>query len=102
MGLSGSNEYTDVLQDAYLIGSVTVGTLAIELKVGGTPLANREKIFIYNAGPQVIYIGNSNVTTTNGLPVFIRQHVILPIGAALKLYARTSAGSSSVVVHEVS
>lgn len=101
MGISNDSEFADVLEDSYLMGSLTVGTLGIEAKVGASRLVKREKLFIYNAGPRIIYLGTSSVTTSNGLPIFKRQHIIIPIGEHLPIFLRTATGSSTAIIHEV-
>jgi hypothetical protein len=58
----------DVLKGSAVYGAITVGTSAVELKVGGSVLANRKHILFQNTSNKDIYFGfNNSVTTSNGL-----------------------------------
>lgn len=53
---------------------------------------------VYNPGPTTIYLGPSNVTTTDGRPVAAGQSWSFPLGDGDALYARTASGSQDVIV----
>lgn len=54
--------------------ALTVGTSAIEVKVGVSALTGRKLVTVYNNSLVTIYWGrNSSVTTLNGTPIEPRQ-----------------------------
>lgn len=78
VGLSDSNKtniedealVNDVLGDSGLQAELTVGTSAVEVKVGSSRLANR-KLVVIQPKDVGIFLGFSNtVTTANGIEVF--------------------------------
>lgn len=61
-------------------GAVTVGTTAIEAKVGGSRLTNRKALTIYNNSNQTIYWGfTSGVTTATGTPIARGEFLVLQV-----------------------
>lgn len=82
--------------------SVTVGTTLTELPAYGE-LNNRRTMILYNNGSQTIYIGGSDVTASNGLPIPSSTYSPpIDAGVNLKVYGLTASGSSDVRVLEVS
>lgn len=68
-----------------------------------TALANRRGVVIYNNASSTIYIGGSDVTSSNGMPVPASSYSpALDAGSRLILYGITSSGSANVRVLEVS
>lgn len=60
----------DLLQGAGVQGTLTIGTTAVELKVGASVLANRKAAGLTNTSNNTIYWGYTNaVTTANGRPL---------------------------------
>ena len=61
---------SDIITQSGLFGALTVGTSAVEIKVGATLLANRKMVTIYNNSNTTMYWGYSNaVTTATGTPL---------------------------------
>lgn len=61
---------TDTLKAGGTQGALTVGTIAVEVKVGVSQLANRKHVTLYNNSNSVIYWGlDSGVTTSTGTPI---------------------------------
>lgn len=84
-------------------GQVTVGTSAVELKIGATRDQKRQVIIIYNNSNVTIYIGGSDVTTsgsTMGIPVLKTQVVTLPIGDQ-PIYAIAGSAGNVIIVMEL-
>jgi hypothetical protein len=98
-GLSSTGEYSDVMQDGYVSGPVTVSTSAIEAKVGGSRLTNREALTITNQGPGSIWFGPAGVTTSTGDELKKDQSVSLPIGD-IGVFMIKNSGSATVIVQE--
>lgn len=104
MGFSNGTELSDVLNDAYVSGVVSVGTSAVEAKVGGSPLATRERLVIYNDSNKTVYWGPSSVTisgSTKGIPLGSGQMVMIPAGANLSVYLVSDSLSNNVIVQEL-
>jgi hypothetical protein len=71
---NGDLQTTDILLGPGVQGVLTVGTTAVELKVGGSVLANRKLATVSNTSNNVIYWGYTNaVTTANGTPIVKNQ-----------------------------
>ena len=86
-----------------VFGSISVGVTAVEAKVGGSPLANRKMLILYNAGSQSVFYGTANtVTTANGLELFKNQTVYLPWGPARTAWLIAPSGTQDIRVMEVS
>lgn len=80
----------------------TVGTTATTLP-GYGQLFNRRSVMIYNNSANTIYIGGSDVTTTNGIPVPASSYSpILDAGYNMKVYGIASQGGNDIRVLEVS
>ncbi len=75
--------------------SITVGTSAAVL-LPATAATNRRSMSIHNNGSEIVYLGGSNVTSTNGYPLAAGDSIPIDINANAKIYGRTSANSSNV------
>ena|SRR5690606_4081423 len=102
MGITFNPQSSDVNDNAYLSGTVTVGTSAVEAKVGGSALAEREMVRIHNISNSTVYFGPSGVTTSSGEPLYKNQWVSLPAGPNNPVYLIRASGSSDVIVQEMS
>lgn len=58
------------LQGAIVTGAKTVTSTAAELFAGSSRLSGRHAMVITNTGNNTVYIGASNVSASNGFPVF--------------------------------
>jgi hypothetical protein len=82
--------------------SATVGTNITKLPSYGQ-LFNRRSIIIYNNSANTIYLGGSDVTTSNGMPVPANSYSpILDAGYNMTIYGISSTGSNNVRCLEVS
>lgn len=78
-------------------GSVTVGTSAVEAKVGASALSNRIHI-VLQAKDSGVFWGTSNtVTTSSGIEIFKDQTIFLPANSAVWLIA-TGTGKNVRVI----
>ena len=67
----GDAQISDTLGSA-VYGSLTVGTTAVEVKVGSSRLSGRKHVGLFNNGVADIYYGYDNsVTTSTGIPIKI-------------------------------
>lgn len=95
-----SGEFDDIVEDGYVSGAVTVGTSAVEAKVGGSALDGRELLTIYNDSNSIIYYGPSGVTTSTGEPLAKKQRVSIPVGSAIQVFLIAGSGGNDVIVQE--
>lgn len=79
--------------------AVSVGNTATDLV--GSDLANRKRILVQNLGTKKIYVGNSGVTTANGIEVFAGGSIELDIGPGIDLYAISGTAGQDVRVMEL-
>lgn len=100
-GLEDSTEFVDVSLEAYVSGPVTVGTTAIEAKVGATRLHDRELLIILNNGPTTIFVGPSGVTPTTGMPIYKCQAISLPAGDSVGVFLIAQTGTCHAIVQEM-
>ncbi len=82
--------------------AATVGTSLAILPSYGV-LSSRRSIIIYNNSSNTIYIGGSDVTTSNGMPVPANSYSpILDAGASLIVYGIAATAGNNVRVMEIS
>ena len=79
-------------------GALTVGTTAVEIKVGGTRLANRKSVFLFNNSNKTMYWGDSGVTTTTGIPIARGESVTIAIEDVAVFVITDQAGRDARVV----
>ncbi|MDQ6599232.1 hypothetical protein E2K98_21955 [Bacillus salipaludis] len=94
----------DRIKSGSLYGSISIGTSATPVRVGGSDLATRHTLLIVNDDPtNSIYIGfDASVTVANGIPIRPneeRQLLLDPV-SGLTIYGIASV-STSVVVAEM-
>lgn len=90
----------DVNDKAYTSTVLTVGVTQVEVKVGGTRNALRQRVFIYNDSNSSCRYGPNGVTmtgSTRGIQVFKRQVVAVPIGDVALYLICGSAGNEFVI-----
>lgn len=86
--VSANQELTtaDSLNNGGVQASITVGTSAVEGKVGASVLANR-KYVIFQAKDKGIFYGFDNtVTTSTGIEIFKDQLLMIPVGEGTEIW----------------
>lgn len=82
-------------------GAVTVGTSAVEAKVGGATLANRSSLTVWNNSLVNIFWGyTSGVTTSSGTPIPPSKPATWDVGANQKVYLIAGTASNNTRVTE--
>jgi len=72
---NGDLQTSDSLTGPGVQGTLTVGTTAVELKVGGSVLADRKTAGLDNDSNSILYWGYTNaVTTSTGRRIFKNQN----------------------------
>lgn len=91
----------DIVNVTGLQGTVTVGTTAVEARVGAGRLVERKSITVTNTSANIIYWGlTSGVTTANGHPIYRKQQVTWAIGDAVGVYLITTVAGQVVPISE--
>ena len=94
-------DVTDILNDGAVYKALTVGTTAVELKVGASVLPLRRFITM-QANDNSIYWGyDSSVTTSNGTRIFKDQFIALPIGAGTTVFLIADGAGKTVRIGEL-
>ena len=83
----------------------TVSTTVVTVSGGPTllpadPLQGRKDFLLYNVGPDSVYVGGSDVTIANGIPVVAEGYLNAELGRAT-LYAVVSGTNQNVRVMEI-
>lgn len=65
-----------------------------------TPLTNRKSLIVQNLGNKEIYIGDSGVTSSNGVKISAGANAELKFDSSVALYARTASGTADVRILE--
>jgi len=92
---------SDILDGGGNQASLTVGTSAIEAKVGGSALANRKHIILQPKDNSVYFGLTSGVTTVNGTRLFKNQTIFIPAGPNSTVYLIADGAGKTVQVIEV-
>lgn len=111
MGIGGGGENktysddqsacADILNISGLQGSLTVGTSAVEIKVGVSKLTGRKSVTLYNNSNRIMYWGYTNsVTTSTGTPIQVGQYFEWMIGDILELWVITDQTNKNTRITE--
>ena len=81
--------------------NISVGTSAVELKVGASAIDERKVLIIQPLGNR-IYVGfDSGVTSSNGIEISKRQVIFLEAGPKVTIYAIANSGTIDVRIAEL-
>jgi hypothetical protein len=79
----------------------SVSVIDTATKLPTTPLSGRRFLFICNNSDEIIYLGDSAVTTADGFPLYQHQSILINIEDGVDLYGvSTNAGGSNVRILE--
>lgn len=91
----------DISNNGGTQGALTVGTSAVEAKVGASPLANRKTLTVHNNSNSTIYWGyTSGVTTANGTPLYKDQFAVWDVGPGTSVYLIAGSAGNETRVTE--
>lgn len=94
--VSDQLKMNDIPSVSGVYSELTVGTSAVEVKVGGAMLANR-KYVILRPKDNTMYLGfNSSVTSTSGIKILKDEFFMLPIGVPVWLIADGAGKKCSI------
>lgn len=98
---NGELQISDISNNGGVHGSLTVGTSAVEAKVGGSALANRKTLTIFNNSNADIFFGYSNaVTTATGTPIFKNQFAEFEVGPSTSVWLIAGTAGNNTRVTE--
>lgn len=104
MTISKSSDRSDVVESSIIHGLLTVGTTAVEVKVGGSRVETRQIVVIYNESKnRNMYWGGAGVTnsgSTRGIPILPEQTVSLPAGD-LAIYIVGQEAAMTAIISEI-
>lgn len=101
MSISFNPEKADVNNQTYVSGAVSVGTTAVEAKVGASRISPREMVRIYNNSSQTVYYGASGVLTTTGEPIEPGSSISVPAGDQLGVFLIVASGTADCRIQEM-
>lgn len=101
LALLNSLDVTDVITNTNGVqGALTVGTSAIEVKVGASRLSDRKSLTLFNNSNSTMYWGfNSSVTVSNGTPIAKNEQYAWRIGD-VPIFVISGSASSNARVTE--
>lgn len=84
-------------------GAVSVGTSAVEARVGGSALANRKNLTVFNNSSNILYWGfTSAVTTSTGTPIIAGDFWNMAVGPAQAVYVIAGTAGNDARITEAS
>lgn len=98
---NGELQISDISNNGGVHGAITVGTSAVQAMVGGSPLANRKTLTVFNNSNADIYFGYSNtVTTSTGTPIFKNQFAEFDAGPSTNIWLIAGTAGNNIRVTE--
>lgn len=97
----GELKACDILNNGGTNASLTVGTSAVELKVGGSRLSNRKMVLIQPLTDKVYFGFSNSVTVANGIPLQKIQFFMFPVGENTQVWLISSSASNDVRIAEI-
>jgi hypothetical protein len=92
---------SDVFETSIYSTNITVGTSAVEAKVGASPIINRKGIEIFHNGANKLYYGAAGVTTTTGIQIFKNTCKFINAGPNVHIYLVSDQAGQDVRVVEL-
>lgn len=74
----------------------TVGVAAAAIVAGANELVNRRKLYVYNNGNKMMYIGESGITTATGFPLPPGSILDILAGPAMDIFAIADAANQNM------
>ena len=91
----------DHANEEAVYGTLTVGTTAVEVKVGASPLDRRKLVTIQPMDNAVYWGYDSSVTTSTGTRVFKDQYLPLQVGPDITVFLIANAAGKDVRIGEL-
>jgi hypothetical protein len=97
-------ERSDVNDTDLSHSTLSVGTTAVEVKIGAVRNPSRQVLVIYNDSNKTVFLGDVSVTisgATKGIPLISKQSVVYSIGD-IPIYAITDSPNNVLILQELS
>ena len=92
---------SDVINSAYVSTTLVIGTTEVELKVGASPLSERQEILLFNESTVTLFFGPTGVTTSTGIPIDSQETVNLPMGEAISVFIIAGTAGNTIRIQEL-
>lgn len=102
MGGNYRSALNDVVNAQFIGGTITVGVTEVAARVGGSNLADRQEVNIYNSSSATIYYGPTGVTTSTGIPIGPSESISLQYGENIDVYLIAGTAGNTVIIQEAS
>ncbi len=89
-----------LIKSGGVYSDLTVGTSAVEVKVGGSRLSGRRVVTILPIGSTVYWGWNCSVTTATGTPIYKKQLIVFEVDDTGPICLIAASGSNSVRITE--
>ena len=103
-GLNQSPDRSDVLDSAFVHGTINVGNSDVIANVSGTNLAKRQTLVIYNDSNKDMFYGPSGVSSSGGAKGILfssQETVTLNIGEFIDIFIISSTpGANKAIIQE--
>jgi hypothetical protein len=84
------------------LGQQNISVASSALPLPASPLDSRRALVIHNNGPDILYVGDSSVTTGNGFPLALNEKMAIDIQGNTNVWVYgVSAGTSDVRIMEL-
>lgn len=87
--------------DSGTYGTISVGTTAVELKIGASILEGRDYVVIQPKGNSIFIGFDNSVTTSNGIEIKKNQTMHLAAGDNISIWAIATSGTIDVRLGEL-
>ena len=96
----GTLRWSIIIRKTFRQQNLTIGTSAV--KIPTSPLSDRINILIVNnsTSGQILYLGDSTVSTANGIPIYPRQSLPITIEDGVDIYGVSSAAGADIRIIE--
>lgn len=91
----------DSANETGLYSELTVGTTAVEVKVGASALENRKVVHMLAKDNSIYWGYDSSVTTTTGTRIFKNQFIPLPAGDNISVWVIADAANKKLSIGEL-
>ena len=101
---TGDLKTSDIINTSGIYGTITVGTSAVALRVGGSNLTERKLLTVDNTSNTTLYWGYNNSVTTSSYAgrIFKDQQASWTVGPNVTIYLIASTAGNNVHCSEAS
>lgn len=90
----------DLINTSLLSGAVSLTTTATAVRIGASNLSGRKLIIVIPVNGTIYWGYNNGVTSSNGMPLFKNQRLVLSLSDSLTIFAVAATGTVDVRIVE--